>query len=137
MSTNKERIILVVDDEQEVRLMLSHLFCQAGYNTLEAADGKEAVEIIRKKLPDLVVIDLMMPVMNGVEATKEIRKLMGGDSLPIIALTAYDLHQLVLPEEEKQLWQEILKKPISIKRLRTVVAEMLGSRSLEQHNSQN
>src|SRR5437660_7432876 len=117
--------ILVVDDEPDVRIMFSHLLKQSGYETVEAADGKAAIDAARREDPDLILMDLMMPVMSGVEATKQIRKMEGFSEIPIIAVTAYDLWQLVLPEEETLLWQAVLKKPVQVDRLRQSVKNIL------------
>src|SRR5262249_31336925 len=84
-----------------------------------------AVDMVEKQGPDLIVMDLMMPVMSGVEATKRIRQLDGCSKIPIIAVTAYDLWQLVLPEEETKLWQAVLKKPVGVDKLRKTVSELL------------
>src|SRR2546425_5390700 len=101
--TNEMHTILVAEDEPDVRAMFTFLLRQSGYHTLEAADGKAAVDIAQRERPDLIIMDLMMPVMSGVEATKQIRQIAGFGEVPIIAVTAYDLRQLVLPEEETRL----------------------------------
>jgi CheY-like chemotaxis protein len=125
--TNDLGTILVVDDEPDVRTMFTQLLKDAGYKTLEAANGKEAVDMAEQKRPDLILMDLMMPVMSGVEATKMIRKMNGLGKIPIIAITAYELWQLVLPEEEIQLWQAVLKKPVPIEKLLECVERFLES----------
>jgi two-component system, response regulator, stage 0 sporulation protein F len=131
--SNKSATILVVDDENDVRAMFMHLLKQSGYQTLEATDGKAAVDLVKKQEPDLIVMDLMMPVMSGVEATKRIRQLEGCSKIPIIAVTAYDLWQLVLPEEETRLWQAVLKKPVAVDKFRKTVSELLGTRPVTKH----
>jgi len=125
--SNKSTTILIVDDENDVRAMFVHLLKQSGYQILEATDGKAAVEMVKKQEPDLIVMDLMMPVMSGVEATKRIRQLEGCAQIPIIAVTAYDLWQLVLPEEETKLWQAVIKKPVGVDKLRKTVSELLSA----------
>jgi CheY-like chemotaxis protein len=90
-----------------------------------AENGHDAVNSVAEQRPDLILMDLMMPVMNGIEATKQIRQLPGCGRLPIVAVSAYDLRRLVLPEEELELWQGVLKKPIHIDMLRKLVVELL------------
>jgi CheY-like chemotaxis protein len=123
----KSATILVVDDEPDVRAMFAQLLKQSGYVILEASDGKSAVDLVQKVEPDLILMDLMMPVMSGVEATKRIRQMDGCANIPIIAVTAYDLWQLVLPEEETKLWQAVLKKPVRVEKLRKMVIDLLDS----------
>lgn len=128
MSETQKATILIVDDEADLRAMLTHLLKQAGYFTMTAENGRQAVEMVELATPDLIVMDLMMPIMNGIEATKQIRQL-AGEQLPIIAVTAYELRRLVLPEEELRMWQAVLKKPIPIDILRQVVADLLDNRA--------
>jgi CheY-like chemotaxis protein len=125
MDKLKNSTILVVDDEADLRNMLTHLLKQAGFQVVTAENGQEAVEAVEKEIPALILMDLMMPIMNGIEATKQIRRY-AGEQLPIVAITAYDLRRLVLPEEELRMWQAVLKKPIPIDMLRSVVADLLN-----------
>jgi CheY-like chemotaxis protein len=80
--------ILVVDDELSVLLTIKRFVLNAGYDVLTASNGKEAVESARKEHPDLIVMDAVMPEMNGLEATREIRKIDALSKVPIIMLTA-------------------------------------------------
>lgn len=134
---NESKTILIVDDEPDLRAMLARVLAQDGYQVVTAENGKEAVDLVTDRLPDLILMDLMMPVMNGVEATKQIRKLNEGHQLPVVAITAYDLRRLVLPEEEMQLWQAVLRKPIPVDILRTVVADLIRNRAHEKRNHGN
>jgi two-component system, OmpR family, response regulator ResD len=83
----RDRKILIVDDEEPMRQLLQ-LYIQAdGYDTDTAADGKQAIEKLRQAHYDLVLLDLMMPVMDGFDVCKEIRS---WSTVPIIMLTARD-----------------------------------------------
>jgi len=77
--------ILVVDDETSIRRILETRLKMAGYEVLTAADGEEAIELYQKENPDLVVLDVMMPKLDGYGVTREIRKT---SETPIIILTA-------------------------------------------------
>ena len=78
------RRILVVDDEPDLRDAVRVYLEMHGYNVLQAADGQEAVEKVRTTLPDLVVLDVMMPVMDGIAALQQLRSL---SAVPVIMLT--------------------------------------------------
>ena len=77
--------ILVVDDEASIRRILETRLKMAGYNVVTAEDGEEAVELFNKTNPDIVILDVMMPKMDGYGVTREIRRV---SDVPIIILTA-------------------------------------------------
>src|SRR6059036_2962893 len=76
--------ILVVDDEPQIRRVMRSTLTNHGYVILEAKNGEEAIEVARKEKPDLILLDVNMPGMNGVDACREIRR---GSAAPIIMLT--------------------------------------------------
>ena len=84
-----KRKILVAEDYADAREFMKFLLQSYGYQVVEAADGFEAVESLKAEFPDLILMDMSMPVMDGVEATKAIRKLKEGAVIPIIAVTAH------------------------------------------------
>jgi PAS domain S-box-containing protein len=84
----ERRKILVVDDVLENRAMLLEEFATLGFVTAEACNGVEALEMAARFQPDLIVMDLTMPVMDGLEATRRLRSLPQGADLPIIATSA-------------------------------------------------
>ena len=77
--------ILVADDEASIRRILETRLKMVGYDVIVAEDGEEAVEVFNKTNPDLVVLDVMMPKMDGYGVTREIRR---NSDVPIIILTA-------------------------------------------------
>lgn len=84
-----QKKILIAEDYADIRLMMKMLVRGYGYEVIEAADGYEAVQKTRQHHPDLILMDLSMPVMNGLTATEIIRTFDGMAELPIIAVTAY------------------------------------------------
>lgn len=83
--TDSKQKILVVDDEASIRRILETRLKMAGYNVVTAEDGEEAVDLFNKTNPDIVILDVMMPKMDGYGVTREIRRV---SDIPIIILTA-------------------------------------------------
>ncbi|MDD2587068.1 MAG: response regulator transcription factor [Syntrophomonadaceae bacterium] len=77
--------LLIVEDEEQLRQMLCEQFSGEGFNTIPARDGDEAIELWSEYKPDLVVLDIMLPVRSGIEVLKKIRS---EDNTPVIMLTA-------------------------------------------------
>lgn len=80
--------ILVVDDEESARVMLSHMASFMGHDTVQARNGREAVELYQKESPDLILMDVMMPELNGFEATAQIRRQPAEKWVPVVYLSA-------------------------------------------------
>ena len=84
--------VLLAEDSQDTRIMLKRAFELKGYRVFEAADGLQALEMAQRHHPSLIVIDLNMPVLDGLEAIKNLREREGaGEQIPIVAITAYDV----------------------------------------------
>lgn len=77
--------VLIVDDENKIREILHDFLEEAGFSVFEACDGKEAMSLITKKSFDLIIMDVMMPNMNGIDTCMKIRRI---SQIPIILLTA-------------------------------------------------
>ena len=84
------RKILVVDDEQQLALALKIRLQSRGYEVSTAGDGQQALESIERNRPDLIILDVLMPVMDGYSCLREINNRFGRNKLPIIILTARD-----------------------------------------------
>ncbi len=85
------RCALVIDDEEPARQMLTRILEKEGWNVLQAEDGLAALERMKKQRPDLILLDLMMPKMNGFEFVAELHKHDEWQSIPIIVITAVDV----------------------------------------------
>ncbi|NTU95876.1 MAG: response regulator, partial [Bacteroidales bacterium] len=85
---NADFTVLIVDDVDANVLLLKLLLTKAGYKTLTAYNGKDALEIIKKNSPDLVLLDIMMPVMDGHEVAAQLREMPERRDMPIIFLSA-------------------------------------------------
>lgn len=89
----ESRTVLVVDDHEDIRMLLGLRLQMKGCRVVEAANGREAVELAPKIRPDLILMDLSMPVLDGYEATRQIRAQPTLRDVPIIAVSAYcDAH---------------------------------------------
>jgi two-component system, sensor histidine kinase and response regulator len=128
--TMKETI-LVVDDNLQNRLVVEGHLVAAGYQVIQAENGKEAVEIFAFNPVDLVLLDVVMPVMDGFEACRQIRAMEGGGEVPILFLTAYG----DLQTHEKAIESgadDFLSKPIQRVELLLRTKSLLRIRRLEQ-----
>ena len=83
----REKSILVVDDEEMILGVFQRLFSKERYTMLAANNGKEALELVRKKSPDLVILDLKLPDMGGIEILRRIKRL--NKNLEVIIVTGY------------------------------------------------
>lgn len=107
------KTILIVDDEQPIREILVYNLKKEGYNTIEASDGATAVDIALEKKPDLILLDIMLPKLDGLSVCKRIKNSL---NVPIIMLTAKD------GEIDKILGLELgaddyITKPFSVREL--------------------
>ena len=84
---NKQQTVLIADDEPQIREILSIYFKKEGFKVIEAADGAEALVQVQAGKPDIILLDIMMPVLDGLEVCKQVRKI---SDIPIIMLTAKD-----------------------------------------------
>jgi CheY-like chemotaxis protein len=117
--------ILVVDDKATSRELLRTVLEKNGYAISEAADGGEAIEKARAESPDLILLDLQMPVRNGYEVLHELRQDPRYATLPIIALTASAMQG----DREKALaagFTAYLTKPVTLAHLRDEVQRLLS-----------
>jgi len=80
--------ILVVDDDQNIRRLVSYNLSQEGHEIIVARDGKEGIEMAVKNSPDLILMDIMMPVMNGYDACKWLKKDIRTKFIPLFMLSA-------------------------------------------------
>jgi CheY-like chemotaxis protein len=89
VSAASAQTILVVDDFDDTRLMMRLWLERCGYRVVEAANGLEAVEVARRESPALIIMDIEMPEMNGLTASRKIREVESLRDVPIVAVSAY------------------------------------------------
>jgi len=87
------RTILLVEDFDDTRLMMKLWLVKNGYRVVEAETGEEAINVAQRELPDLIIMDVMMPGMNGLDATQRIREYQALSRTPIVAVSAYGANE--------------------------------------------
>jgi two-component system, cell cycle response regulator DivK len=109
--------VLVAEDSPDTRSMLKYALELKGYRVLEAEDGRQALEIAKKQRPSLLLIDLNMPVLDGLETIKNFREFEAeGDQTPIVAITAYDVYGMERAARETGC-NTYLSKPLDLEEL--------------------
>jgi two-component system, cell cycle response regulator DivK len=81
-------VVLIVDDDSDTRVVFGTILRHHGYEVFEAADGHKALQIAGEHMPDLVIMDLEMPVLNGYEALTRLRANASTQTVPVVAVTA-------------------------------------------------
>jgi diguanylate cyclase (GGDEF)-like protein len=128
--------ILVVDDHAGGRRLTRATLNRAGFNVIEAEDGQKALDVMRQELPDLVLMDVSMPVMDGFSACAELRKLPGGGRVPVVMMTGLDDVQSIERAFEVGA-TDFLTKPINWPILAHRVRYMLRASSAINELKQN
>ena len=83
--------ILIIEDQEDNRIILRRLLSSAGYELIEAVNGEDGVDLAQSERPDLILMDIQLPVIDGYEATRRIKSIAELKSIPIIAVTSYAL----------------------------------------------
>jgi two-component system, cell cycle response regulator DivK len=117
-------LILVVEDNEKNRRLVRDVLQVKGYRVVEAESGEAALELVNTQLPQLVLMDIQLPGMNGIEALARLRASPATKPVPVIAFTAS-----VMPQDRHQImtagFDAFIAKPISLKELVTTVAATL------------
>ena len=92
-NTRGQRTILVVDDFDDTRLLLRTWLKRKGFRVIEAANGREAVEAASSEGPDFIIMDVEMPELDGLAATRQIRAIEALADIPIVAVSAYGVDE--------------------------------------------
>ena len=125
--TDAKPTILVADDEEDVRELVAYRLSRSGYEVIEAADGEEAFRLAAEHPPDLMVLDVMMPRLDGYELTRRVRAEESLRSVPVILLTARSQETDVSRGFEVGA-DDYLKKPFNPDELVARVRAVLGRR---------
>jgi len=130
-----ERILIVEDNPQSMRLIEMTLRAK-GYTLLMATDGEEALDMAMRERPDLIIMDMQLPKVSGLEVTRKLRNTPAFSHTPIIAITAYAMKG----DEERVIesgCDAYLSKPINTRELPEMIAEMLLQRQKKDNPNTN
>ena len=128
MTAQTASTILVVDDYQDNRTLLSAWLRAKGFKVVEAEDGKEGVLQANRSHPDLILMDLAMPELDGVEATRQIRERRAFSHTPIFAITAFGTYD-VKQDAIAAGCDEVFAKPLDLENLLHKIKSTLAGHS--------
>ena len=126
MTAARGELILVADDDDDVRELVVFRLERAGYRVVTAADGQEAVEVALERSPDVCVIDVMMPKLDGYQVTERLRASPGLAQVPIVLLTA-SVQDAAVSRGFEVGASDYIKKPFGPDELLERIAAALGS----------
>ena len=122
---DEEVTVLLVEDTEDNRFMMKRLLEMSGYRVIEATNGDEAVKLAESEMPGLILMDLSLPVIDGLAATRLIRKLPKLEKTPIIAVSAHDTTDF-LTEALQAGCNSYITKPIDFNELEQLIVRELG-----------
>lgn len=121
------KTVLVVEDEEHMRVIFSKALSSRGYNTLTANHGAEGVHLARTHRPDLILMDVRMPVMDGWGALGYLKAYDETRAIPVCGVTGHPLHRLDQIGDEELRFDSVLVKPVEPQQLVALVEERIGS----------
>ena len=120
-----KKTILVIDDEVSIRVLMKKLLGNE-YNIMEASDGKEGVDMAYKLRPDLIMMDIMMPEMDGISAAGKIKSNKETKSIPLVMISGLGHQQSEKLTEEHGI-DAYINKPFSVQEIRELVNKLLNT----------
>jgi CheY-like chemotaxis protein len=117
--------VLLVEDSEDNRFMMHRLLEMSGYEVVEATNGEDAVRLAESERPDLILMDLSLPVIDGLAATRAIRKLDALKQTPIVAVSAHDTSDFQADALAAGC-DSYITKPIDFSQLELLIVRLLG-----------
>ena len=122
--------LLVVDDNAGIRRLLFEMLTDEGYNVEIASSGSDALAKVHVRVPDLILLDIKMPGLNGLETLTKVRKIF--PFIPVVIMTAYSELDTVLRSIESGLIRYFLRKPFDLDEVRNLVKNILADKGLKE-----
>jgi len=123
---DKKKIILVVEDEDPLQLVLKDVLTVEGYQVVPAVNGEEGLEIALREHPDLILLDILMPKMDGLEMLKKLREDEWGKKAPVIVLTNLSDNEDIAKAVEEDVFEYFVKTDIRIDEVIQRIREKIG-----------
>ena len=130
----KVTTVLLVEDTEDNRLMMKRLLEMSGFRVVEALNGKEAIRLASEVRPQIILMDLSLPFVDGISATRQIRELPGLSTVPIVVVSAHDtadFHSLARAAG----CNAYVTKPIHYPELEAVVKGLLAGETLDNSSA--
>ncbi|GIV96680.1 MAG: Fis family transcriptional regulator [Herpetosiphonaceae bacterium] len=118
------KTVFVIDDDMGLQMVLEIALREAGYNVVLANNGLEGLSRLEKQRPDMVICDIMMPQMDGVEVFEQVKERLQDENIPIIIVTALNRRPWFSQLEDEGA--VILRKPFEVDELLALVRTMVG-----------
>jgi CheY-like chemotaxis protein len=119
--TGQGGIVLLVEDDPDIRLAMSELLEDEGYECVVATQGFEALDVLRRRIPSLIIVDLLMPVMNGVEFLTQLRQDPRYRNIPVFIMTA--ANERIVGVKLETLGARVVHKPVDVDMMKRLLAE--------------
>jgi two-component system nitrogen regulation response regulator NtrX len=124
-------IVLIVDDEEGIRESLSGIFEDEGYSVMTAGSGEDAIRAVKEQMPDLILLDVWLPKMDGIETLKEIKGIKS--DVPVIMISGHGSIEVAVKTTRTGAY-DFLEKPLSLERVLLTAKRALEKRALEIEN---
>ena len=117
-------LVLLVEDDAWIRCFIRDVLSDEGYAVVEAADGRTGLRLASERCPDLVLLDLAMPDVTGMDVLHDLKRAHATQRVPVLVLSAFTR---VLPERDAASVAGVLAKPVDVSKLLAAIEEALAS----------
>jgi DNA-binding response OmpR family regulator len=123
---DKKNVILIVEDEIDLRELLKNKLTEEGFDVLEAENGKIGLEMALSKHPDMILLDVLMPVMDGLSMLKELRQDDWGKNAPVVILSNFSEAEKITEGLEKNVYDYLVKSSWEPDTIISMIKKKLG-----------
>jgi two-component system, OmpR family, alkaline phosphatase synthesis response regulator PhoP len=124
MADNINKKVLIVEDDKDFRFILQINFSKEGFSVVTAENGEEGLSLVEKEKPDLIILDILMPTMDGIEMAKQVKQ--KGINIPIVFLTNMSDIDHISQAQEIVLSDYIIKSDVSVDKIVEAAKTKLG-----------